>query len=296
MSIAIIAEYNPFHNGHIYQLKYAKKKWPNENILIIMSGRYVQRGEIAVASFEQRKKIAIEHGASEVIELPFEFATQAAHIFAAGAVKVAVQNGADKLLFGSESNDVDNLLLIANAIKNNKSDYNKKLKSFLKTGLSFPKAAAESLSAIIGKNIVLPNDILGLEYVKAIVENDYDIKPYTLLRTVDFHSNESNNEFASASFIRKKIFSGEDVSKWTPMKFESIPERIEDHYEEFRKIVKETSAEELRKCTLISEGMENLFKKHIDAKDYDEFVGLTNSKRYTSSRIKRVMLYVLLKK
>ncbi|NQZ29098.1 MAG: nucleotidyltransferase [Mycoplasmatales bacterium] len=294
MTIAIIAEYNPFHNGHIFQLKYAKKTWPNAKIIIIMSGKYVQRGELAVASFEERASIAKEYGADDVYELPFEFATQAAHIFARGAVLTAVEHNANILLFGSESNNVDNLLLIAKTIKENKSIYNKTLKKYLKQGFSFPKSAAEALSELSGQNITLPNDILGLEYIKTIVEEDLSIKPHSIKRTVDFHSNETNNEFASASFIRNEIMLGNDISQWTPMKFKNIPERIEDHYKEFQKIVNESTPEEIAECPLISEGMENLFKKHIDAETYEEFVDRTNSRRYTSSRIKRVMLYVLL--
>lgn len=294
MKIAIIAEYNPFHNGHIYQLKEAKKKWPNDEIIVIMSGKYVQRGELAVAPFEQRANMAKQFGASEVYELPFEYATQAAHIFAHGAVKVAYQKGARVLFFGSESNDSNRLMLIAKTIKENEQKYNQTLKSFLKMGYSFPKACAQALSNLIGAPITMPNDILGLEYCKAIVNNGYDMEVKTLKRTIDFHSEVTNQEFASASYIRHLILEGKDYSKFTPMKFESIPERIEDHYHEFQKIVNEKSAEELSKIHLISEGMENLFKKHIDAPSYEAFVERTNSRRYTSSRIKRVMLYVLL--
>ena len=179
MSIGIIAEYNPFHNGHIYQLKQAHKLFPNEEIIVIMSGKYVQRGELAIASFEERKKYALANGADKIIELPFEYATQAAHIFAHGAVKIAVENGVNKLFFGSESNDPKRLMLIAKTIKDNLDVYNKTLKSFLKLGYSFPKAAGQALGTLIGSPIVLPNDILGLEYCKAIVNNDYDLEVYT---------------------------------------------------------------------------------------------------------------------
>ncbi len=294
MSIAIIAEYNPFHNGHIYQLEEAKRRWPGEEITIIMSGKYVQRGELAVASFEDRKKMAIQYGATNVVELPFEFATQAAHIFAHGAVMIANDLGIDKLFFGSESNDSKRLMLIAQTIKENEDKYNKVLKEFLKLGYSFPKAAAQSLSKLIGSPISLPNDILGLEYCKAIVNNNLAMTPHTLERTVEFHSDVPRLDFASASYIRGQIFEGKDVSKYTPMVFDSMPERIEDHFEEFKQIVIDTPAEELAKNKMISEGMENLFKKHIDARSFDEFIERTNSRRYTSSRIKRVMLYVLL--
>ena len=294
MAVAIIAEYNPFHNGHIYQLKEAKKRWPNEKIIIIMSGEYVQRGEYAIASFEERKKYAIKYGADQVIKLPFEFATQAAHIFAKGAVMIAYNAGANKLFFGSESNDPSKLMNIAKTIKNNEIKYNKQLKKYLKLGFSFPKAAAESLSILIGHAITMPNDILGLEYCKTIVNENLPIVPYTVKRTIDFHSDKTNKEFASASYIRKLIYENKDVSKYTPMKFKKPIKRIEDRYFEFQEIVRKTSAEELSKNKMISEGMENLFKKNINEPTYNDFVNKVNSKRYTSSRIKRVMLYILL--
>ena len=294
MAVAIIAEYNPFHNGHIYQLQEAKKRWPNEKIIIIMSGKYVQRGEYAVASFAERKKYALQYGADEVIELPFEYATQAAHIFAKGAVLEAYKAGADKLFFGSESNDANKLMEIAKIIKNHENEYNRVLKKFLKQGYAFPKAAAESLSKLIGNPITLPNDILGLEYCKTIIYENLPILPVSLKRTIDFHSQKTQKEFASASLIRKMIYESKDVSKYTPMKFNKPIKRIEDQYSRFQEIVKNTPASELAKNQMISEGMENLFKKNIDASSYEEFINRVNSKRYTSSRIKRVILYVLL--
>ena len=290
MSVGIIAEYNPFHNGHIYQINEAKRRWPNEEIIVIMSGDYVQRGEKAVASFEERSKIAIDNGVSKVIELPFKYATQAAHIFAHGAVKIAHENNIDKLFFGSESNDPKRLMLIAETIHSNLEKYNKGLKSFLKLGYSFPKAAASSLTNLIGTPIIMPNDILGLEYCKSIVENKYNIIPFTIKRTIDFHSEVPNNKFASASYIRKMIFEKKDISMYTPMKFDNVPDRIENYYSQFQNIVRNTPKEKLSEITLISEGMENLFKKHIEQPSMEA----TNSRRYTSSRIKRVMLYVLL--
>lgn len=294
MSIGIIAEYNPFHNGHIYQLAEAKKRFPNENIIIIMSEKYVQRGEIAIASFEERKMMALKYGANKVVPLPFEFSTQAAHIFADGAVKIAYKEGVTKLFFGSESNDPQRLMLVAKAIKNNLDTYNKTLKDFLKLGYSFPKAAAQALIKIVGHAIEMPNDILGLEYCKTIIDNNLPIEVFTLSRTVGFHSEVPNQEFASASYIREQIKLGKDVSKYTPMVFDKKIKTIEDHYPEFQKIVRDTPATELTKIALISEGMENLFKKNIDAPSYGAFVERTNSRRYTSSRIKRVMLHVLL--
>ena len=294
MSVGIIAEYNPFHNGHVLQIKEAKQRWPGEDIIIIMSGRYVQRGELAVASFEERSAIAKKYGATKVVELPFEYATQAAHIFAHGAVKTAVEIGVDKLFFGSESNDPKRLMLIAKTIKDNEEKDNTTLKIYLKQGYSFPKSAGKALEKLIGNPITLPNDILGLEYCKAIVYNDYPIVPHTLKRTVSFHSVVPAGDYASATYIRHLLNRGLDVSRYTPMKFDKMPDKIEDEYPKFQEIVNRYSSEELSEIKLISEGMENLFKKHIHLKTFDEFVDACNSRRYTSSRIKRVMLYVLM--
>lgn len=295
LRIGIIAEYNPFHNGHIYQIKWIKQKWPNAKIVVIMSGKYVQRGEMAITSFEQRKKIALEHGVDEVYELDFEYATQAAHIFAHGAIMKAKEQNVNIIVFGSETNNIDDFYLVANAIYQNEQKYHQLLKEEIKTGISFPRANQLVLEKLINKSFVLPNDILGLEYVKTIVKENLDIKAICLKRTVSFHGEETQNNITSASNIRKMIFNkNEDYKKYTPMIFEQEPDRIENYYEEFQNIVKNSSIEELQNIHLVSEGMENLFKKHINASTYNEFVSLCNSKRYTSSRIKRVMLYILL--
>ena len=295
LRIGIIAEYNPFHNGHIYQINEIKKRWPQSQIIVILSGKYVQRGELAIAPFEVRKNIALQNNVDAVYELPFEFATQAAHVFAQGAIKELSKHNIDYLVFGSETNDIDNFYLVAKTIKDNNDLYYQKIKKVMKTGISFPKANQIVLEELIGKSFTLPNDILGLEYVKAILNNNYPIKAFCIKRTNDFHSMIPSNNIASATYIRKLIFDNNlEYKQFTPMIFDKVPDRIENYYFNFQDIVKNTPNEELKKIKLISEGMENLFKKHIDAPSYDEFVNRVNSKRYTSSRIKRTMLYVLL--
>lgn len=295
LRIGIIAEYNPFHNGHIYQINWIKNQWNGAKIIVILSGNYVQRGEMAIADFETRKAICLNYGVDEVYELPFEYATQAAHIFAQGAIELAHQLKINKLVFGSESNDIDLFYKIAQAIYQDETKYYQLLRSELKQGISFPKANQIVLETIIGKSFVLPNDILGLEYVKAIVKNNYPIEAISMLRTVGFHSEIPDENIASASYIRKLIFEQNlDYQKYTPMVFEAIPDRIENYYWKFQAIVKNSSATDLAKIHLVSEGMEYLFKKHIDSKTYVDFIAACTSKRYPSSRIKRVLLYVLL--
>ena len=294
MSIGIIAEYNPFHNGHIYQINYIKNNFPGEKIIVIMSGKYVQRGELAIASFKKRKNIALKNGVDKVIELPQEFVIQAAHIFAQEAVKLLYAEGVSKIVFGSETDNIQLFYDIANILKNNLEEYNAKLKLNLKKGNSFPKAAALTLENMCGKSFEMPNDILGIEYVKAIVNNNYNIQAISIKREIGFHSDEVKGDMASASKIRKMIFDGEDISKYSPMVFKKMPKRIEDKYSKFQKIIKTKPLSEIAKINLVSEGMENLFYKNIDEKTYEEFLNKVNSKRYTSSRIKRVMLNILL--
>ncbi|MBG0731095.1 nucleotidyltransferase [Mycoplasma sp. 'Moose RK'] len=295
MSIAIIAEYNPFHNGHIFQLNYVKKHFPGEKIYIILSGNFTQRGDFSLADFETKAKLALKYGANFVIRLPFEFSTQAAHIFAAGAVKLVFEHKIDKLIFGSESNDIENMYFLANLWKNNLALYNSELKKALKSGLSFPTASAIALEKISGQKVVLPNDILGFEYVKQIVFHDYPIRAYSLQRTIGFNSLIPTKNYASASFLRQLVYQNKSIQKFSPMKFVQPVCRLEDFYPEFQKIVQETPAKELAKIWLISEGMENLFKKHINAPSLASFISATNSKRYTTSRIRRAILYTLLK-
>lgn len=295
MTVAIIAEYNPFHNGHKYQLEQAQKRFPNDKIIVIMSGKYTQRGEIAIAPFRHRKKIALAHGAHRVFKLSFTQTVQAAHIFCDYAVKMAYQKGATKLFFGSESNNAQHLWKIAQTIITKQELYNKELKKSLKKGHSFPTSAANALKNLMGENVTYPNDILGLEYCKSIIKNDLPMKIFTIKRTIDFHGEKPQGHFASASYIRQLIKNKQNYAKYSPLKIKKF-KQIENYYPKFQKIVKKWPAHKLAKIQLISEGMENLFKKNIHLPTYEKFVNKTNSRRYTSSRIKRVMLWVLLKK
>ncbi len=140
LRIGIVAEYNPFHNGHIYQINEIKKRWPQSQIVVVLSGKYVQRGELAIASYEERKNIALQNNIDEIYELPFEFATQAAHIFAQGAIQELNKYKIDYLVFGSETDNIDNFYLIAQIIKENSDLYYQKIRKEMKTGISFPKA------------------------------------------------------------------------------------------------------------------------------------------------------------
>ncbi|RIV16764.1 nucleotidyltransferase [Mycoplasmopsis gallopavonis] len=295
--IGIVVEYNPFHNGHIYQLNWIQKNFYNPKITVAMSQKYSQRGEIICVSYNQRKRIAKKYGVNKFVKLPVEISAQAAHIFAREAVLKLAKKGIEFLVFGSETGDVNLFLTIAKTIKNNRQEYNRLVKYYLKQGgNSFPRATNLALSELVGHDISMPNDILGLEYVKTIVDFDLPITPIAIKRTIDFHAEQTNNNFASASLIRKMLLQNQNVSEYTPMKIVKIPQKrlIENTYPRFQKIIKNTSVEKLRELKMISEGIENLFKKQIDKPNYASFIEACVSKRYTASRIKRTYLFVLL--
>ncbi|WP_416755597.1 nucleotidyltransferase [Mycoplasma sp. VS42A] len=296
--VGIIAEYNPFHNGHIYQINWIRKNIPNAYIIVAMSNKFTQRGEIACASFGARKKAAKAFGVNKVVKLQDRDVIQAAHIFAQSGVKLLAKHKIDYLVFGSESNDVESLIKIAKAIKSNPTEYNTLVKKYLKSGgNSYPKANNLAIQELMGQNIQMPNDILGLEYVKTIINNDFPIQPISMQRTIDFHASEVKSSFASASKIREMLKQHEDISPYTPMRLVYDAKRdISATYPKFKKIIIKQTASKLAQYKLVDEGIENLFKKQVKLNnDYNSFIDACVSKRYTRSRIQRTYLSILLK-
>ncbi|WP_117275490.1 nucleotidyltransferase [Mycoplasmopsis edwardii] len=293
--VGVVVEYNPFHNGHIHQLNLIKQKFPNSKIIVAMSHKFSQRGEFICASWWKRKMVARKYGVNKFVKLKHNISAQAAHIFANEAVKLLNKEKIDYLVFGSETGDISIFLKIAYILKQRKTEYDQLVKKYLKTGgNSFPRASNLALNELTNEDISTPNDILGIEYVKSIVNNNFNIRPICFQRTVGFHSNETVNNFASATKIRQMIKNGEDISSYSPMKISKLKD-ISSTYKKFQRFVKKTPAEKLKKYKMMDEGMENLFKKQIDKPTYEEFIEACISKRYTRNRIKRAYLSLLLK-
>ncbi|MCV3753319.1 nucleotidyltransferase [Mycoplasma enhydrae] len=292
LKIGLIAEFNPFHNGHIYLINKIKEMYPNSKIIVALSSNYTQRGEIACQSYLKRKKIAKQYGVSKVLKLDFETSTQAAHIFAKGAIDRLNQSGIDLLVFGaSDTSNINVYINAANKLKENLEFYNTKAKEIMKTGRSFIYSCYEALKFIIPEKDI-PQDILGFEYTKYIINNNLKIKLNCFKRTVSHSSENTSLNYASGTKLRQMIKDKEDISKYSPVKITKL-KTIESTYPRFQKIVRKKTPQQLAKIKLVTEGMENLFKKNINASTYDEFVDRCTSKRYTKSRIKRVYLYVL---
>lgn len=215
-TVAIIAEYNPFHNGHAYQISKAKELTGAENVIILMSGNYVQRGTPAILNKYSRAKSAVTNGASLVIELPVCYATAGAELFAYASVCLLdCLHTVDYLSFGCETDDFAALLKIASILLEEPEEYRLILKKYLSEGNSYPLAREKALSEHlkdeeIKKIIKTPNNILAIEYLKALKKINTSIIPIPVKRTdPGYHSKDVGKNFASASAIRALLKNGQ---------------------------------------------------------------------------------------
>ena len=210
--VGLIAEYNPFHNGHLYHIRKAKEITGADAVLVIMSGNYVQRGTPAIMPKHLRAQVALESGVAAVFELPVCYATGSAEYFATGAVSLLNHLGCvDALCFGSECGDYALLERIAGILTEEPEDYTFYLKEALRKGLSFPRARQQALSSYLkDENVdqVLdePNNILGIEYIKALYQTGSLIKGYTIQRKESgYHDRDLSGNYSSASAIRRLL-------------------------------------------------------------------------------------------
>lgn len=206
-TVGLITEYNPLHNGHIYHLNEARVKSGAEIAIAVMSGNFVQRGEPAVIDKYSRAKAAVDSGVNLVVELPAFYALSSAEGFAAGAVLTLEALGASSFVFGSECGDINLLEKCAEIFINEPSDFQAALKNNLSLGHSYPKARHMALSAIYGNELSeiadSPNNILGIEYIKAVRKYNLAIRPLTIKRVHNnYHDTSLDNEISSATAIR----------------------------------------------------------------------------------------------
>ena len=293
-SIGIIAEYNPFHNGHLYHIEKIKEKYPDYSIVLVMTGNFTERGDVSVIDKWKRTEIALKHGIDLVIELPYPFATQSADYFAYGAVTLLEKLNVERIVFGSESDNVDDLYLIANTQINN-PEFERLVKIYSKMGNNYPTALSLALKDLTNKKIDEPNDLLGISYIKTILKNNYKIKYETIKRTNSYHDLELNEEISSATSIREALRNNLDISKQIPkdtISYYTDLHFIEDYFDILKyKIMTE---KDLSIYHTVEEGIDKLLKKKINEADsYSELVNLIKSKRYTYNKITRMLLHIL---
>ena len=293
-SIGIIAEYNPFHNGHLYHLNQIKEKYPDHTIVLVMSGNYTERGDVSIIDKWKKAEIAQKAGIDLIVELPFPFATQSADYFSYGAITLLEHLKVEKVVFGSESNNIEDLETIVDCQLNNE-DFDKLVKVYSKFGKNYPTALSLALKDLTGKEITTPNDLLGISYIKAIKKNNYNIKPETIQRTNIYHEEELNEEISSATAIRKALKENKDIEKHVPdftLPYLKDLHFIEDYYTLLKyKILTE---DDLSKYQTVDEGIDQLLKKEISTSStYEELVTKLKSKRYTYNKITRMLLHIL---
>ncbi len=293
MAIGIICEYNPFHNGHIYHLNKIKELFKDEEIILVLSGNFTQRGIPSIIEKYDKASIALDYGVDLVVELPFNFSTQSSDFFAKGSLQLLNKLKCNKLVFGSESDDIEGLKNLANIQLNNK-EYNSIVKEELDKGINYPTAMSNALKKITNKTVSDANDLLALSYIKEIISNKYDIEPISIKRTNDYNSKELTGNIDSATAIREAIKNNKDVSKSIPKESMKLIINIDDNnYFNYLKY-KILSEEDLSKYQTVDEGIDNKLKKEIiNSNNLDELIDKIKSKRYTYNKLNRMFTHII---
>lgn len=298
----IIAEYNPFHNGHQYHIEQTKKLTGADYVICAMSGNFTQRGAPAIVDKWARARMALAGGADAVFELPFLYATQSAEGFAAGGVKLLTALGADVLSFGSESGDIRELQRSADFLLTHSEALDNAIKEQLARGLSYA-AAREQAARSLGFDAAAfaqPNNILGIEYCKAIQTQRSAMAPFTLRREGSGYADEMlDTVFPSARALRHALWEGSDISSYIPREsLAFLPVERADESCHFRILLyklRMMGVEEIGSICDVSEGLEYKIKDAArSAQSYDDLVLFIKSKRYSYTRIARILLYCLL--
>jgi predicted nucleotidyltransferase len=294
MNVGIICEYNPFHYGHLYHLNKIKEMYPNSNIILVMSGWITERGDLSLIDKFKKTDIALYYGVNLVVELPLKYMGSADY-FAKGSIEILNKLGCDTIVFGSESNNVDELIDLANIQLNNES-YNKLVKEYIDSGINYPTAMSKALKQISGKSIDTPNDILGLSYVKEIIKNNYNIKPITIKRNTNYNSKIIEGKITSATSIRELIKNKKKFKKYVPSysyKYLNQTIFIDDYFDYLKYRI--ISSNDLTIYQGVDENLSNRIKKFINSSNsLDELLSNIKTKRYTYNRLKRTLTYILL--
>ena len=270
--IGIIAEYNPFHNGHIYQIKKIKENYPNSIIIVCTSSSFTQRGELSILNKWEKAKVSLLNGVDIVIELPYVYSTQSSDTFAKYGVSLLEKFHINYLCFGSESNDTTKLLDAAKTQINN-IEFDNKVKFYMKEGYNYPTSLNNALKELINYDIKEPNDLLAISYIKEIINNNYNIEVFNIKRTNSYHDLSLDNKIVSASNIRNKLLENKNIKDKVPKETYDILKNksLENKYFEFLKykIISET---DLEKYVDVDEGLNVRIKKYINKLSYSNLV------------------------
>lgn len=288
--IGIICEYNPFHNGHLYHIRKIKEKYPDSLIVLALNGYFTERGTISVLSKEDKIKIALDNHIDIVVELPFVYGTQSSDIFAYNSIKLLNEFKIDHLIFGSESNDIELLKKVVD-IQLNDPTYNDKVKAYLNNGDNYPTAMKKALNL---PGISSPNDLLGISYIKAIMEINPSIIPETIKRTSDYLDITSDDDIISATNIREKMRNGEPIDKYLPSS--TIPYIHNITNDKLFNLLKFKilTDKDLSIYLDVDEGIEYRLLKYVnESHNFDELISNVKTKRYTYNKINRMLIHII---
>ena len=313
--VGIIAEYNPFHNGHLYHLLQAKDLAQADYVVAVISGNFTQRGDTSIVDKWTKAYMAICGGCDLVLELPTVYSISSAENFASGAIKILDSlKIVDSIAFGAEASDLATLNNIANVLYTEPRGYTNILTHELQKGISFPSARENAILMYLNDikryaNILnSPNNILAIEYLKALKTQKSNMNPIMVKRSkVYYNDDRIVDDFASATAIRKLIKRREyeDLRKVVPRStYKILSKQIRDGnivlgLENFEKEIiytlRKMSIREIANLPDVSEGLENLIKNSADnCNDMSKLIANIKSKRYTQTRIQRILLYALL--
>ncbi|WP_456152444.1 nucleotidyltransferase [Neobacillus jeddahensis] len=313
-AVGVIVEYNPFHNGHAYHIDVSKQAAQADVVIAVMSGNFLQRGEPALVSKWYRTKMALLNGVDIVFELPYGFAVQKAETFAKGAVSILDAACCESLCFGSESGDISTFIRTIQFLEEQKVPFQENIYHFMKTGVSYPKAQSLAFQQLGNAenylDLAKPNNILGLEYIKAILQKKSALRPLTVSRrNADYHDECFTSEtIASATSIRKAIFAPRKatitIEPFVPPPTSQLLSEYLLRYQTFHSWenywsylqfrLLQSSPDELKEIYEVEEGLENrLLAAAIGSSSFQEFMQKIKTKRYTWTRLQRVCVHIL---
>ncbi len=313
--LGIVVEYNPFHNGHAFHIEQGKKVSNANKVIAVMSSNFVQRGEPALMSKYTRTKLALENGVDIVLELPTAYSTSSAELFSHSAMSILHKtNIVNNLCFGSEIGDIKKLQDVANILVDEPPIFKNVLREELNKGVSFPKAreiALETFDPSLTNILSSPNNILGVEYLKSLIKLDSSITPYTITRAVaNYHDTTltNNSSIASATSIRNIITKNPNsinmIEQYVPKETFNIfndyfTSNLNTDLENIFFFIKFKSAvlslDHLSTIYDVTEGLGELFLNKIQiSTSYADLVHNLKSKRYTQTKIQRMLIHILL--
>ena len=291
--IGIVTEYNPFHNGHLYQIQKIKEMYPDSVIIVAMSGNYTMRGEISVLDKWNKTNIAINNGIDIVLEIPFIYSNQSSDIFSYAALKMLNEFKIEKLVFGSETNNID-LLSLASSVQIDNKKFDSLVKDFMSKGYNYPSSIGKSIYELTGIKIKESNDILGVSYIKEMLKNKYNIKPISIKRTNNFKTNTKKSNIISAYEIREFLNKNESIKEYVPNNVTPYIKKVD--YEKLFNLIKYKVISEknsLNKYHLIDEGIENrIYEGVIKCDNYDDLVKYISNKRVTINKVNRILINI----